>query len=907
MHSRAVPRTSALSKRWQLQLLCSAALALSAAASSPPYGASPWLWYGSPAAPPAATVLSATGNARFTVLTPSLLRLERRGPGQAFVDAQSLAFWNRATPVPPFTASTTGAVTTIDTGLLLLTYTDDGAPFSDASLSVLRRAPASFWANASATWRPSQQASVDAGNLLGTFHTLDSGHNGYGGGLNCSLLAPDALGLDTVDFYPCDFGVISKSGFVLVDDSRTPVWDAGSGWLASRPGAQCAAAASAQACFPGGQDTSSSALCQAAGCCWDPSSVQEIQLFYSRARQDHFTDNLKCGACAGLDYVLLHSQGYVYTAPAAGRVPLFLYWNPSPSPLLRGATGDNVASSFPPAQPGYTQERVEGYVGDPALPQPPNTTLLKLFYSAAHLDHWTTSGAADEAAAAAAGYELVGAVGYAPTAGSGSNSSALRCTAPAGPAYSSDAYLFAHGANYSAAIADYVLVAGPVPIPRRHWLGVSWSTWDESNDAAGTQAQVAALQAGGWPVDTYVFDMQWHLRPGWGGYQWDQARYGDAGNVSALLAHLHSLGLATGMNLHDADGVSAAENPQRWGAFASAMGLAPSAAAAPFDIANATYASALQDVLLAPLLAQGLDLCWTDFQQGVPGVDAVRGLVPTALLNHYRFYTCAPRAGMRGTLHSRYAGRGDHRHTSSFGGDVNESWESLRFMVDFTKTAANAPLCWWGHEMMRQGGGINDNSELFARTNQFGAWSPIFTSWGNGGENVRGARCSAGEGGGAQDALSLSLSLSSSPTLSLSLTHTHKHHAATTRAPPRRTSGGTCPSPLPAPCGWRWWSACSCCPTATLPRLRRLPRACARTAACTLPSPLSPTPTPRPGSTCWARRSLWRPRWRPWRGRPSPPLAARGPLALPAWQCGCRRGTGATFARPLRRRWRRGG
>jgi alpha-glucosidase (family GH31 glycosyl hydrolase) len=37
--------------------------------------------------------------------------------------------------------------------------------------------------------------------------------------------------------------------------------------------------------------------------------------------------------------------------------------------------------------------------------------------------------------------------------------------------------------------------------------------------------------------------------------------------------------------------------------------------------------------------------------------------------------------------------------------------------------------------MMRQGGDINQNSELFVRTNQFGAWSPIFTSWGNSGQN----------------------------------------------------------------------------------------------------------------------------------------------------------------------------
>jgi alpha-glucosidase (family GH31 glycosyl hydrolase) len=401
-----------------------------------------------------------------------------------------------------------------------------------------------------------------------------------------------------------------------------------------------------------------------------------------------------------------------------------------------------VASSFPPAQPNYTLARVEGYVHDPALPPPAGAVALKLYYSAAGRDHWTTSSPADEAAAAAAGYALVGAVGFALAAPpGGGNASAFHCTAPAGPQAATDWYLFAHGADYKRALADYVQLAGPVPIPRRHWLGVSWSKWNESNDAAGAVQQLDQLAAGGWPLDTYVWDMQWHARPGWGGYTWDEARYG---NVTALLASIHSRGLAMGMNLHDADGVSADENPGRWPAFRDAMGLPAGAAAAPFDIANKTYADQLHAVMIAPLLAQGLDLCWTDFQQGVPGVASVAGLVPTALLNHHRFYSCRPADGMRGTLHSRYAGRGDHRHTSAFGGDVNESWESLRFMIDFTKTAANAPLCWWGHEMMRQGGGINDNSELFVRTNQFGSWSPIFTSWGNGGENVRagGARAS---------------------------------------------------------------------------------------------------------------------------------------------------------------------
>jgi len=56
-------------------------------------------------------------------------------------------------------------------------------------------------------------------------------------------------------------------------------------------------------------------------------------------------------------------------------------------------------------------------------------------------------------------------------------------------------------------------------------------------------------------------------------------------------------------------------------------------------------------------------------------------------------------------------------------------------MLYFTATAANAPACWWGHEMMRAGGSATDSEELFLRVNQMGAWGPTFTSWGNGGQN----------------------------------------------------------------------------------------------------------------------------------------------------------------------------
>jgi alpha-glucosidase (family GH31 glycosyl hydrolase) len=222
--------------------------------------------------------------------------------------------------------------------------------------------------------------------------------------------------------------------------------------------------------------------------------------------------------------------------------------------------------------------------------------------------------------------------------------------------------------------------------------------------------------------------MQWHRAPAWGGYSWDHSRYP---SPTDALMQLHALGVATGANFHDDDGVTLADNPDLFAAFAAAVGLSPDANAASFDIANKTYADALQRIIMDPLIAGGIDLAWTDFQQGFPGVTEVRGLVPTALLNHYRFYNFTTAPGTRGTYHSRYAGRGDHRHASHFGGDVLQNWDSLRFLIFFTASAANAPVCFWGHEMMRDGGGIDDNSELFTRVNQYGAWSPIFTSWGN--------------------------------------------------------------------------------------------------------------------------------------------------------------------------------
>ena len=91
---------------------------------------------------------------------------------------------------------------------------------------------------------------------------------------------------------------------------------------------------------------------------------------------------------------------------------------------------------------------------------------------------------------------------------------------------------------------------------------------------------------------------------------------------------------------------------------------------------------------------------WTDWQQGLLGVLDVTGLNPTIWLNHLRFTHTNPTVdnstALRGQILSRFGGLGNHRYAVGFGGDVEQSWASLKFMIYFTATATNVLFCYWG-------------------------------------------------------------------------------------------------------------------------------------------------------------------------------------------------------------------
>jgi len=169
-------------------IVCASVLSITAAFSAPPK-----------------TVV--VGNARFTVVTPYLVRLEYQPQGQ-FVDLPSLFAAERdQKSAPPFSVVSSNGSTTITTSQLVVTYSPDGRAFDQTNLSIAVRS-----GSVSSRWVPGTN---DPSNLGGTIRTLDG------------ATGPEDLGQ----------GLLSRSGWSIVDDSQNPLLTP-DGWVESRPDAQ---------------------------------------------------------------------------------------------------------------------------------------------------------------------------------------------------------------------------------------------------------------------------------------------------------------------------------------------------------------------------------------------------------------------------------------------------------------------------------------------------------------------------------------------------------------------------------------------------------------------------------------------------------------------------------------------
>ena len=153
-----------------------------------------------PEAAPEAQVIF--GKARFTILTPRLVRMEWAEDAK-FEDRATLGIVNRALDVPQFDVRKSKSRVVIKTADMTLAYSGQKR-FSAENLSITFRMadPEAKNGLKNVTWTPGMD---ESGNLLSTARTLDK----------CD-------GTKTLE--PYDKGVLSRDGWAIIDEGDRHVF-----------------------------------------------------------------------------------------------------------------------------------------------------------------------------------------------------------------------------------------------------------------------------------------------------------------------------------------------------------------------------------------------------------------------------------------------------------------------------------------------------------------------------------------------------------------------------------------------------------------------------------------------------------------------------------------------------------
>lgn len=285
-----------------------------------------------------------------------------------------------------------------------------------------------------------------------------------------------------------------------------------------------------------------------------------------------------------------------------------------------------------------------------------------------------------------------------------------------------DYYFMAYGHDYKAALKDFTLISGKIPMPPRYAFGYWWSRYWMYSDKE-IRNLVNQFHAHSVPLDVMVIDIDWHYRDkdrgGWTGWTWNSSLFP---SYPKLLSYLNQQGLKTTINLHPADGVKHFEDS--YPMVARQLGIDPSTKKdIPWVSSDKSFMKAVFDNVLDPMSRNGVSFWWLDWQQKLN--DRVYPqLSNTWWLNYVFFNHSQKLSAHRPLIYHRWGGLGNHRYQIGFSGDSYINWQSLDFQPYFNSTASNVLYGYWSHDL---GGHCSGKivPEMYIRWMQFGALSPI--------------------------------------------------------------------------------------------------------------------------------------------------------------------------------------
>ncbi len=139
-----------------------------------------------------------------------------------------------------------------------------------------------------------------------------------------------------------------------------------------------------------------------------------------------------------------------------------------------------------------------------------------------------------------------------------------------------------------------------------------------------------------------------------------------------------------------------------------------------FTLTDKRQAHAFMNALHAPPMKEGVDFWWIDGTGPCP----VKGLNGQLWTNKIYYDFTQELTGKRSLILSRYAGWGSQQYPVFHSGDTYSEWPMLAFQVGFTGRAGNMLIPYVSHDI----GGFHGDTlsvELYCRWLEFGAFAPI--------------------------------------------------------------------------------------------------------------------------------------------------------------------------------------
>ena len=285
-----------------------------------------------------------------------------------------------------------------------------------------------------------------------------------------------------------------------------------------------------------------------------------------------------------------------------------------------------------------------------------------------------------------------------------------------------DWYFMAYGHDYKAALKDFTVFAGKMPLPPRFTFGYWWSRYWAYTDRE-LRTLVDKFHAYDIPLDVLVIDMDWHYtdpgRGGWTGWTWNRSLFPDP---QKFMSYLKENDLKVTVNLHPAEGFDHYE--ASYPALSKSLGRdASDKSRIEWVNSDKKFMTNMFEQVLHPMQKEGVDFWWLDWQQHI--FDTKLEKLHNTWWINYAFFTDMERNGdKRPLLYHRWGGLGNHRYQIGFSGDATISWTSLEFQPYFTSTASNVLYGYWSHDI---GGHLGDSidPEMYTRWLQYGGFSPV--------------------------------------------------------------------------------------------------------------------------------------------------------------------------------------